>query len=233
MVSLDEAVIARISKAGQHFEIYVDSDRALAYRKGQPYGIENILAARVVFRDAKKGDRAPDSDLKKAFGTSDVLRVAEEIIRHGEIQLTTEHRRKLVAERTKEVADIISKQGMDPKTNLPHPPNRIMNAMEQAHVNVDPSRPAKDQIKSVLEKIQPIIPISIQNIEVAIKVPMQYASKASAAVRGFAVVKKEEWKPDAWYAIIEIPAGMQGSMYGRLNELTAGAAEVKAIKKSM
>ncbi len=231
MVSIDQAVIARMTKAGHHFEILVDSDKALAYRKGQPYGLENILAVRQVFKDAKKGDRVSDADLTKHFGTHDVLKVADEIIRHGEIQITTEHRRKLIEEKTKEIADIISKQGIDPKSGLPHPPQRIMNAMNEAHINVDPFKSAQEQVNSVLEKIRPIIPISIQTLEVAIKIPMQYSGRAAAAVRNMAPIKREEWKSDAWYAVIEIPAGMQSSIYAKINELTGGTAEVKVVKK--
>ena len=231
MVSIDEAVIARITKAGQHFEILVDSDKALEYRKGRPYGIENILAVRQVFKDARKGEKASDSDLTKAFGTRDATKVADIILKQGEIQITTEHRRKLVEQKTREIADMISKQGIDPKTGLPHPPQRIMNAMEQAHVNVDPFRNAGEQVKDAVERIRSIIPISIQNIEIAIKVPMQHAGRASSAIRTFAELKREEWKADAWYAVIEIPAGMQSAIYSRINDLTGGTAEVKVVKR--
>jgi ribosome maturation protein SDO1 len=46
-----------------------------------------------------------------------------------------------------------------------------------------------------------------------------------------APVLKEEWKADAWIAVIEIPAGMQGDIYSRLNELTSGQVEVKIVKE--
>jgi ribosome maturation protein SDO1 len=231
MVSLEDAVIARIHKEGKVFEILVDPDMALDFRKGKPMGVDNILAVRDVFTDSKKGDRASEEDLTKAFGTSDSSKIAEIIIKQGEIQLTTEQRRKLAEEKRKQIADIISKQGVDPKTRLPHPPQRIMNAMEEAHVNVDPFKSADSQIEEVLRKIEPVIPISLERVEIAIKVPVQNAGKISSMIRNFAQVKGEEWKGDGWYALIEIPAGMQGEILSKLNDLTQGTVESRIVKK--
>ena len=233
MVSLDDAVTARIEKSGVHFEILVDSDLALEFRKGKAVSLDNVLAAREVFKDARKGERASEEELRKGFHTTDVFRIAEAIIRQGEVQLTTEHRRRLVEEKRKQIADIISKQGVDPKTNLPHPPQRILNAMEEAHVHPDPFRAAHEQVEGVLSRIQEIIPISMERVEVELRVPMQFAGKASSVIRGIAPVKKEEWKSDAWVAVIEIPAGMQSEVYSKLNELTSGQAETRVVRKGL
>jgi ribosome maturation protein SDO1 len=160
-----------------------------------------------------------------------MFKIAHAILRHGEIQITTEQKHHMVEEKRNEIANLISKQGIDPKTKIPHPPQRILNAMEQAHINIDPFRPAKEQTEMVLAKIREILPISIERIEIAVKVPIKYAGKASAVIRQMAPVIKEEWKPDCWIVIIEIPAGMQGDIYSRLNELTSGDVEVKIVKE--
>ena len=44
-------------------------------------------------------------------------------------------------------------------------------------------------------------------------------------------IKKEEWKSDAWIAVVEIPAGMQGEIYEKLNNMTGGKAEVKVLTR--
>jgi ribosome maturation protein SDO1 len=231
MVSLDKAVTARLSKNHVNFEILVDPDKALQMKKGTTVSVDSVLVVREVFHDAGKGERASAEDLQKFFGTRDVFRIAEAIIKHGDVQITTEQRHKLVEEKRRQIADVISKQGIDPKTKVPHPPQRILNAMEHAHVNIDPFKPANEQVKGVLERIQSIIPISLEKLEIAIKVPIQYAGKASSIIRQMAPVKKEEWKPDSWIALVEIPAGMQGEIYSRLNELTSGSVEVKIVKE--
>jgi len=229
MVSLDEAVIARITKGNTHFEVLVDSDKALEYKKGKPISIESVLAINEIFKDSRKGDRAPEDELQKSFNTKNKIKIAEEIIRHGDVQLTTEHRRKLVEERRKEIADIISKQGINPQTKLPHPVSRIMNAMEESHVNIDPFKKSQDQIENVLSKIQEVIPISFDRKEILISVPLEFAGKASGIIHQIANVKKEDWKSTAWIAVIEIPAGMQADVYDKLNSLTSGKVEVKEL----
>jgi ribosome maturation protein SDO1 len=231
MVSLDKAVIARIHKNKEAFEIFVDPEKALEFKKGREYSMENLLAANEIFKDAKKGERASSSELEKAFGTTSVFDVAKIIIKDGEVQLTTEQRRKHVEEKRLQIADIISKQGINPQTKLPHPPQRILNAMDEAHVSIDPFKPADEQVKGVLEAIREILPISFETIEIAVKVPVQHAGKVSSVMHNIAPVKKEEWKSDAWYAVIEIPAGRQNEIYEKINNLTSGNAEVKVVSR--
>jgi len=231
MVSIEDAVIIRVSKDHNNFEILVDSDKALEFKKGKPIAIENIIAVQEIFKDAKKGERVSEKDLEEFFNTTDTLKVAEQIIKQGQLQLTTEQRRKFIEEKKKQIADIISKQGVDPKTKIPHPAARILNAMQEAHVNIDPFKPARNQVEEVLSKIRAVIPISIERVEIAIKIPIQYAGKASSFIRGTAPIKKEEWGTDAWIAVIEIAAGMQADMYDKLNNITSGNVEIKVIKR--
>ncbi|NIP40925.1 MAG: ribosome assembly factor SBDS [Candidatus Aenigmarchaeota archaeon] len=231
MVSVEDAVIARISKSGMNFEIMVDPDKALEFKRGKEENIENVLAVTEIFKDCNKGERHSSEDLQKSFGTTDVFEVAKKIVTEGEIQLTTEQRNRFTEDKKKEIANIISRQGIDPKTKLPHPSGRILNAMKEAHVLVDPFRPAKEQVKNVLEKIQEVLPISLERIEIAIRVPIEHAGKANSIVREITDVKKEEWTSNAWIAVIEIPAGMQSDIYDRLNKLTGGKVEVKIIKE--
>ncbi len=230
MTSLENSVIAKIHKGKDIFEILVDSKKALEFKMGKPYSIENILVVNNVFTDAKKGEKASSTDMQKFFSTTDIFRIAERIIKEGELQITTEDRRRMTEEKRKEISDIISKQGIDPKTKLPHPQQRILNAMDQARVQIDPFRSAKEQAKDMLPKLQEIIPISVQTAEIAVKVAVQYGGRVLQALRSMATVKSEEWKPDYLYALVEIPAGMQTYLYDKLNELTAGTVEAKVMK---
>jgi len=231
MVSVEQATLARLSRDGLAFEILVDPDLALRFRKGEDVSIENVLAVQEIYSDAKKGDRVSAENLQRVFHTTDIFTIAKGIIKHGELQLTTEQRRHFVLDKKRQIANIISRQGMDPKTKTPHPPNRILNAMEQVHVNVDPFRSAKEQVNGVLSKIQSVIPISLESVEIAIRVPIEHAGKASSEVRKIAPIKNEEWKSDAWIALLEIPAGMQSEIYDSLNKLTGGSVEVKILKE--
>jgi len=73
-------VIARIKIKGKNYETLVDVDKALQLKQGKPVSISNVLPINQIFYDSKKGLRASESDLKLAFGTSDVNAIAEKII---------------------------------------------------------------------------------------------------------------------------------------------------------
>ena len=70
-VSLDNAVIARLARAGEKFEIWVDPVKAHEFRKGKDVKIDDILAFPGVFKDAHKADRIQDAVVQKIFGTID------------------------------------------------------------------------------------------------------------------------------------------------------------------
>ena len=229
MLSLDKAVTAKISRKHAHFEILVDPTLALDFRKGKDIQVDDILAVRGIFKDSRKGERVSEKELEDNFRTTDIKEISSQILKHGEIQFTTEQRRKLVEEKRKEIAYMISKRGVDPRTNLPHPANRIINAIDEAHVNLDPFKPSSDQLETVLEAIRPILPIKVETVEIAVKIPMQYAGKASSALRTITPVKREEWKQDGWIAVIDIPAGMQSEILSKLNEMTSGSVETKIL----
>ena len=231
MVSVDKAVTARITKEHVHFEILVDPEKAMEFKKGKPVSIESILAVQDVFKDVSKGERAGSHELELHFKTSDIFKVAEEIIRHGEVQLTTEQRRKMTEEKRRQIAEIISRQGINPQTKMPHPITRILNAMDEARVQVDMAKPASEQVEAVLSKIQPIIPIAFERLEVAIRVPAASAGRLSSHLHGLATVRKEEWQGEYFMALIEIPAGMQSEIYKKLNDLTGGKVESRVVRE--
>jgi ribosome maturation protein SDO1 len=56
-----------------------------------------------------------------------------------------------------------------------------------------------------------------------------HAGRISSMIRKLATVKKEEWGSESWYAVVEIPAGMQGDIYTKFNDLTSGNVETKVI----
>lgn len=232
-ISLDKAVIARIVKAGEKFEILVDPEKALELKRGKEVKMEDVLAAREIYSDVGKGLRAPQEKLNRLFGTNNAEDIAKKIIHDGELQLTTEQRRKMVEDRRKQIAGMISRQGVNPQSCAPHPVERILNAMEQAKVQIDGTKSAEEQIEAILEKLQRIIPIRFEKITIAIKIPPAYSARSVSAVRAFGKLQKEEWLNDGSYAAqIEIPAGMQPEIFDKLNSLTKGEVEVKVLNRA-
>jgi ribosome maturation protein SDO1 len=104
--------------------------------------------------------------------------------------------------------------------------------MEQAKVRIDLNKRVEDQIEPILQAIQKVIPIKFEMVQLAIKIPAEFAGRASSVVRGMGNLMKEEWGGDGSYiCLLEIPAGMQPEVYERLNNLTHGQVEVKVVKK--
>lgn len=222
-VSVDKAVIARYEKFGKKFEILVDPEKAVDFKSGKNIAIEEILAVEDVFEDAKKGMRARRENLKKAFGSENVSEIAKIIIKYGDIQITAEQRRKMLEEKKKLIATIISKQGINPQTNTPHTVERILNAMELAKVQIDIYKPVEEQIDIVLEAIQKIIPIRFEKIKLQIKVPSAYTGKCYGVIKNIGKIKNEQWLSDgSLLCIIEIPAGLKVDVFDKLNKLTNG-----------
>lgn len=231
MSTLDDAVIARYKKGGT-FEILVDPNGALALKKGEEIDIGNVLAVEDIFEDAKKGDRSSEQDLLRAFGTSNILEISKCIIKDGEIQLTTDQRKKIRDQRKSKVINIIATNAINPQTSAPHPPSRIERAMDEAGISIDISKNVDDLVKDVMKKIRPIIPIRFEEVDIAVKIPFEYANKSYGEIHGFGQLVKEEWQSDgSWIGVIKIPAGLQDEFYSLVNRLTKGDAETKLLKK--
>jgi len=231
-VEVDKAVACRLKRAGQKFEILCDPKKALEFKKGSDIDMDDILAYPSIYKDISSAEVVPESDLQKAFGTTDPLKIAEMIIKKGEFQLTTEQKKEMMEKKRKQIIDIISKKGVDPKTNTPHPPQRIENAMEQAGVKIDPLKGAELQVDEIVKALKALIPISFQKVIIAIRVQPQYAGRVYSILKGIGTVQKEQWMNDGSLKIeVEVMAGMQKDLFDKMASMTSGNYESKVIKK--
>jgi ribosome maturation protein SDO1 len=227
----DKYTIARLTKDNEHFEILVKPEKALDYRTGKAARISEVLVAEIIFADANKGTKVSEETMRKAFETTDPLKIAAEILKKGTLQLTTEQRRKMVEDKRKQVVDFISRQAVDPKTNLPHPPLRIENAMEQIRYPIDAHKSVEEQAREIVKLLRPILPLKIEQLAVAVRVPAAYSARSYGALKNFGEVKQEEWRADgSWYGIIEMPAGAYASFLNKLGDVTKGNGEAKILK---
>jgi ribosome maturation protein SDO1 len=226
----EKYTVARMTKDNEHFEILVKPQKALDYRMGKISGITEILAAETIFADANKGTRASEENIRKAFGTVDSLKIAETILTKGTLQLTTEQRRKMTEDKRKQIIDFISRQSVDPKTNLPHPPTRIENAMEQIRYSIDPFKPIEEQAKEIIKSLRTILPLKMEQISLGVTIPATYSVKAYGAIKSSGTIKHEEWRADgSWYGVLEMPAGSYAPFLDKLGEITKGTGEAKIV----
>ncbi|MEM1586873.1 MAG: ribosome assembly factor SBDS [Candidatus Bathyarchaeia archaeon] len=223
--------IARINIGGENFEILVKPDPALAFRSGKSISISEVLVIEEIFTDANKGLRASEKKLKEAFGTMDPLEIAKIILKKGTLQLTAQQRRQLIEEKRKQIVDFISHNAVDPRTKLPHPPTRIEQALEQIGFSVDPFKSVEEQANEAIKAIRTILPISIEKISVAVKIPPEYAGKVYGTLKSFGTIKNENWLTDGSLSVIlEMPAGFYGPFLEKMGGMTRGNIEAKILK---
>ena len=231
MISLDDAVVAKLESHGERFEILVDPDLAAKIRQGEDIPIEDAVAALQIFENASQAERASEESLKKVFKTTDFEPIALHIIRKGEIHLTSEQRKVLTAEKRRQVITFIARNAVNPQTGHPHPPQRIELAMEEAKVHIDPFRSVEELVKDTMKALRPLIPIKFNEVRVAVRIPPDYAPRAYGEISAVAAIEKEEWQKDgSWICVVVIPAGIQTEFYDLINRISHGNAETKIIK---
>ena len=219
--------IARIKQDGKHFEILVDLDKAVNFKKTSKGN--DFLEIEKVFTDSKKGLVPSVNDLKKAFGTDDIYEISQKIVKSGEIQLTQDYRDEEKEKKMKQIVDFISKNTLNPATKMPHTPERIKSALEQAHVNIK-NAPIESQIQEIIQEISKILPISLETKKVKITIPSIHTGK----IYGLVAQYKED---ESWLSngdlemILSIPAGMVMDFYDELNSATHGAVLTEEVKK--
>jgi ribosome maturation protein SDO1 len=233
MISLDEAVTARLESHGQRFEVLVDPDAALAMRRGEFDGeLEDVIAAEDVFEDASRGDRPPEDALEEVFGTTDPMAVIPEVVERGEIQITAEQRREMQEQKHRQLVDRITRNAVNPQMDdAPHPPDRIERALEEAGFRVDPMEPVENQVDDALDVLRPIIPIRFDEVVMAVRLPAEHAGSGQAQMREFGDLQREEWQNDgSWVGVLKFPAGLQNEFYDLANEVSSGEADTRVVK---
>lgn len=228
---MDKVTVVRLSIEGEKFEIIVRPDPALEFKLGKRKEISGVLVSDEVYSDSNKGTRASAEKLMKAFKTTDSNSIATIILQKGDLNLTTDQRRKMVSEKRKQVVDFIAKSYVDPRSHLPHPPLRIEQAMDDARVSIDPFRNLDEQIKEVIEQLRSIIPLKSENMLLEIVVPAQYAAQSYSVLKSFGSLKTEQWQSNgSLKVILDIPAAARANVIDRLGSVTKGTASIEVAK---
>lgn len=221
-------VIARIKIKGKNYEILVDVEKALQLKKGAG-SIENVLAIDKIFYDSKKGLNVSDKDLEGAFGTSDIKKIAEKIIRQGEIQVPKEFKDKERENKKKQIVDFLARYAIDPRTNMPHTAERMSSAVDEAGINID-NRPAEQQITDVIEKIKKVLPIKIKTKKLRLRIPAEHTGRVYGLISDYK--ESENWLTNGdLECVINLPIGLQDDFYDKLNSITHGSTISQEMKE--
>lgn len=217
-------------KGEKQFEILVEPDLAKeAKLDGEDHEIQRLLFVQEVFLDAEQGERASTEDLEEEFGTAQVMEAAEEIFEKGDMQLTTDQKAEMRKENYRQVVDMIARRAQNPKTGNPHPPQRVENALEEAGFNANPFEDVEEQFDRAIDMIRPIIPVSLDEKTVAIRIPVDKAGKAYDKIQRTADVEEEQWGDTYFTAKITIAAGALSELMDEIQEITSGKAEMSEV----
>ena len=228
---MDKPSIVRFAVEGEKFELLVKPDPALEFKLGKKKDISTILVSEEIYSDSNKGTRASTEKLMKAFKTTDPTAIATIILQKGDLNLTTDQRRKMVSEKRKQIVEFIAKSYVDPRSHLPHPPLRIEQAMDDARVSVDPFKNVDEQTKEIVEQLRSIIPLKSENMLLEILVPAQFAAQSYSVLKSVGSLKKEEWQANgSLKVILDIPAAARANVIDRLGSITKGSASVEVAK---
>lgn len=224
----NKSTIVRLVIDNDKFEILVKPDPALDYKLGKKIDLSNILISDEIYADANKGTRIADEKLIRNFKTTDSIEIAKKILEQGEVNLTTDQRRRMVEEKKKQIIQYINRNFVDPKTHLPHPPLRIQNAMEEVRLIIDPFKKPEDQTKKIIESLRKILPLKSENLQLLVTIPPQFSAPSYNVLKNIGQLKDEKWLQDgSLRVIVEINAGIKGTFVERMNSVTKGSAQIQ------
>ena len=218
---------ARIRKGAKHFEVLVDLDDALKFKKGESDYLIN--EASKIFTDSKKGNVASSLDLQESFNTTDVDEITKKIVKQGEIETTQEHRSVEHEQRFKQVIDFLATNAIDPQSGNPITAERLKSALEQANVNIK-NTAVENQISEILDKLIKVIPIKIQTKKVKIIVPAVSTGQVYSMIQQYK--ESEKWLDNGdLEVIVSVPKGIIMNFYDKLNSITHGSAVTEEVKE--
>jgi ribosome maturation protein SDO1 len=184
-----------------------------------------------IYSDAKKFLKSSKQDLVKIFGTEDVFRIAEEIVKTGHVDLTAEYLNKEREAKKRQIIDLIARSSIDPKTGKPHPPQRIESALQDARVKIDEHKSIEEQIKGIVSKLATILPIKYGAVKMMLKIPAKYNAAVYSVVKQYTKVSSERWENNGDLVVnIEVPSSSLEKFENSINNITHGEIESKKLE---
>jgi len=214
------------------FEILVDAKAAFEYKYQKNQNFTNVFASDEIYSDSKKGIRFTVSKLLSIFKTENLDEIKKTILENGELNLTTDQRRMMAEQKKKQIVEFIAKTFIDPKSNLPHPPLRIEQAINDAKISIDSNKSVQDQIKTITDKICFTIPLKPSlKIKLLIMITNQHAARSYSVLKTIGKLIRCDYQNDgSLKAMVEIQAALKPVVIDKLNAITKNTVSVEVIK---
>lgn len=187
-------ISVKLKRGKNTYEILVHHGTVDRWRDGK-LGWGKVTYADEVFKNASKGDRYTDNDLESEFGTCNVEECMQIIAREGDVQLTTEDRRKMIEDTRKQIVQYIHKHYVNPKTKSPHPTIAIENALKQQRYVVT-EEPVERQVQKIMKKMIEVLPMRKNEITTMMgtfTIPNEHMGKVQGVLGKYANIVSQNY----------------------------------------
>ena len=109
---------------------------------------------------------------------------------------------------------------------------KIENAILDLGVNIDYKEEAKNQALEIINQLKPVMPIRLESVKLALKIPPSYTGPLYGYVLSAGNLIQEEWLSDGSLAVVtQIPSGTQADFLEQVTSRTKGKAQVKILER--
>lgn len=224
--------IVRYEKHGRRYELLVNPEPAWLFLQGEEVELDDIFEVYVVYENISRGVKAADDDLEVAFEDLTEREIAVKILTDGKLQLTADQRTEILKEKRTEIVDFIHIHCINPRENVPIPKDRIDKAIIELGVNIDYKDDVKTQALEIINLLKPVMPIRLESVKLAIKIPPSYTGPTYGLVRSAGELIEEEWLSDgSLVVLVQIPSGTQADFLEQVTSRTKGKAQVKVLER--
>jgi ribosome maturation protein SDO1 len=231
-IDLKGKSIVRYEKHGRRYELLVNPEPAWLFIQGEEVEIDDVFEVYIVYENISRGVKATQDDLNVAFEGLTERETAIKILKEGKLQLTISQRNEIQKDKRIEIVKFIHIHCINPRENTPIPKDRIENAILDLGVNISYKDDVKSQALEVIDLLKPIMPIRLESVKLAVKIPPSY----TGALYGFLIsagnLVQEEWLSDGSLAVVvNIPSGTQADFLEQITSRTKGKAQVKVLER--
>ncbi|CDS82035.1 probable Shwachman-Bodian-Diamond syndrome protein [Sporisorium scitamineum] len=230
-IKLTNVSIVRLRKGGKRFEIACYKNKVREWRTGVETDLDEVVQIENVFVNVSKGQVAPSDDLQKAFGTTEIPKILQEILKKGELQVGEKERQHELSNTWKDIATQVAEKCVDPGSQRPYTVGMIEKAMHDVHYSVKTGRSAKQQALDVIRLLQEkqTIPIERARMRVRITMPSKDGKKLKDKLLSLTdKVEDEDWS-DEWELIASIDPGALKTINELIQSEIKGRGNVETL----
>mgnify|MGYP002761397176 CR=1 FL=1 len=228
-----EISVVKYDQEGFHFEVAVNANLVFKYRRGEDnITADEVLRSRRIFTNATEGTEVFDGSLKRVFDTTDNFDAAKQILQDGNVELTPYHRQQLHRQRKRALLDMIVEKTIDPRTDTPHPRNRVKKILEHGGIDINEFKPAEQQLWNVINQVREHIPLDVQKRIIDITVPQDKSYELRDHLENYGEILEEDWGGERYTCKLRVPAGLQNDFLQKANAITKGDIQTVVNKEA-